>query len=177
MYVNNWSCRNYLLTPKGKLDIIVQRLATKPETPNSSHCFCERLRKLYFARFYSFGSQCCISKKTYEFCDLNEKDLEEDFVHGSGPGGQAVNKSSNCVVLKHRPSGVVVKCHETRSLHINRMRARERLKVKLDFKLHGADSFLAKQKEESSRSRQEKKRSSRSRLELKKAFKEREHLD
>lgn len=40
---------------------------------------------------------------------LNEDDLEEQFVRGSGPGGQATNKTSNCVVLKHIPSGVVVK--------------------------------------------------------------------
>ena len=36
---------------------------------------------------------------------LNENDLEEQFVRGSGPGGQAVNKAMNCVVLKHIPSG------------------------------------------------------------------------
>lgn len=40
---------------------------------------------------------------------LNEDDLEEQFVRGSGPGGQATNKTSNCVVLKHIPSGIVVK--------------------------------------------------------------------
>lgn len=40
---------------------------------------------------------------------LNEEDLEEQFVRGSGPGGQATNKTSNCVVLKHIPTGVVVK--------------------------------------------------------------------
>lgn len=36
---------------------------------------------------------------------LNEDDLKEQFVRGSGPGGQAVNKAMNCVVLKHVPSG------------------------------------------------------------------------
>lgn len=40
---------------------------------------------------------------------LNEDELEEQFVRGSGPGGQATNKTSNCVVLKHTPSGIVVK--------------------------------------------------------------------
>ena len=40
---------------------------------------------------------------------LDEKDLEEQFVRGSGPGGQATNKTSNCVVLKHIPTGLVVK--------------------------------------------------------------------
>lgn len=40
---------------------------------------------------------------------LNESELEEQFVKGHGPGGQATNKTSNCVVLKHVPSGIVVK--------------------------------------------------------------------
>uniref|UniRef100_U6CQK4 Chromosome 12 open reading frame 65 n=1 Tax=Neovison vison TaxID=452646 RepID=U6CQK4_NEOVI len=40
---------------------------------------------------------------------LEERDLEEQFVKGHGPGGQATNKTSNCVVLRHVPSGIVVK--------------------------------------------------------------------
>jgi len=36
---------------------------------------------------------------------LNETDLEEQFVNGSGPGGQKLNKTHNCVVLKHKPTG------------------------------------------------------------------------
>lgn len=43
---------------------------------------------------------------------LDESDLEEQFVKGHGPGGQATNKTSNCVVLKHVPSGLVVKVEE-----------------------------------------------------------------
>lgn len=42
---------------------------------------------------------------------LNEDDLEEQFVRGTGPGGQATNKTSNCVVLRHIPTGIVVKVH------------------------------------------------------------------
>lgn len=45
---------------------------------------------------------------------LDESDLEEQFVKGHGPGGQATNKTSNCVVLKHVPSGIVVKVEEAR---------------------------------------------------------------
>lgn len=44
---------------------------------------------------------------------LNEDELEEQFVRGSGPGGQATNKTSNCVVLRHAPSGIVVKVNVT----------------------------------------------------------------
>lgn len=40
---------------------------------------------------------------------VHEEDLDEQFVRGSGPGGQATNKTSNCVVLRHIPTGIVVK--------------------------------------------------------------------
>lgn len=48
-------------------------------------------------------------KRLIDLPVLNEDDLAEQFVRGSGPGGQATNKTSNCVVLKHIPSGIVVK--------------------------------------------------------------------
>ena len=50
-----------------------------------------------------------VSKKNYTFSELKEEELEETFVRGSGPGGQSVNQTANCVVLKHKPSGIVVK--------------------------------------------------------------------
>lgn len=40
---------------------------------------------------------------------LVEAELEEQFVRGSGPGGQSVNKTANCVVLTHLPTGIVLK--------------------------------------------------------------------
>lgn len=40
---------------------------------------------------------------------LSEDDLEEKFVKGFGKGGQKVNKSSNCVELRHIPTGITVK--------------------------------------------------------------------
>lgn len=39
---------------------------------------------------------------------LKEEDLEEQFIKGHGPGGSNVNKRSNCVLLKHIPSGVYI---------------------------------------------------------------------
>lgn len=71
---------------------------------------------------------------------LIDTDLEERFVRGSGPGGQSVNKTSNCVVLKHLPSAIVIKCHETRSLDQNRKIAREHLTTKLDNLINKEDS-------------------------------------
>ncbi|KAF7295061.1 C-CAP/cofactor C-like domain-containing protein [Mycena indigotica] len=80
--------------------------------------------------------------------ELREEDLEESFVRGrfsqlvktpffilsvigSGPGGQSVNKTQNNVQLLHRPTGIRVTCHETRSLAINRRKARQLLLEKV----------------------------------------------
>lgn len=71
---------------------------------------------------------------------LDESDLEEKFVSGSGPGGQCVNKSVNCCQLKHKPTGLYVKVHHTRSLESNRKIARELLIRKLDNLLNGENS-------------------------------------
>ena len=73
-----------------------------------------------------------------------ESELEEKFVRGFGKGGQKVNKTSNCVELKHLPTGITVKCHQTRYLERNRTLAREILKEKLDYHYNGKDSKIAK---------------------------------
>lgn len=48
-------------------------------------------------------------RNSLNLLELSEAELEEQFVRGDGPGGQATNKTNNCVVLKHIPSGIVVK--------------------------------------------------------------------
>lgn len=62
---------------------------------------------------------------------LLEQDLQESFVRGSGPGGQATNKTSNACQLLHLPSGLRVTCHETRSRETNRKLARRILRDKV----------------------------------------------
>lgn len=37
---------------------------------------------------------------------IREEDLVEKFVRGSGRGGQKINKTSSCVYLLHRPTGI-----------------------------------------------------------------------
>lgn len=71
-------------------------------------------------------------KERMEALGVTEQDLEERFVHSSGAGGQHVNKSSSCVYLKHRPTGVEVKCMEGRSQSLNRFLARRLLLEKLE---------------------------------------------
>ena len=55
---------------------------------------------------------------------VNEGDLLERFIRGSGPGGQKINKTSSCVQIKHLVSGIEVKCQKSRSLMANRITAR-----------------------------------------------------
>ncbi len=56
-----------------------------------------------------------------------EEDLEESFILGGGPGGQKTNKTSSVVRLSHEPSGLMVRCGETRSRETNRWLARRSL--------------------------------------------------
>ena len=76
--------------------------------------------------------------------DLNEDDLIETFVRGSGAGGQKVNKTSNKVLLIHEPSQIRVECQDTRSLQQNRKIARKRMQLKLDEYLNGSQSKTQK---------------------------------
>lgn len=62
-----------------------------------------------------------------ERLQVRESDLVEKFVHGSGPGGQKINKTASCVYLRHAPTGIEVHCQEGRSRERNREIARERL--------------------------------------------------
>ena len=54
---------------------------------------------------------------------IRESDIEESFVRSGGHGGQNVNKTSTCVMLLHRPTGVQVKCQATRQQAQNRVLA------------------------------------------------------
>jgi protein subunit release factor B len=58
---------------------------------------------------------------------VTEDSLIEKFVRGSGSGGQKINKTSNCVFLKHLPTGVAIKCQLDRSRELNRFLARREL--------------------------------------------------
>ncbi|XP_056148372.1 mitochondrial translation release factor in rescue [Lampris incognitus] len=111
-------------------------------------------------------------KDSVDLLVLNEDELDEQFVRGSGPGGQATNKTSNCVVLKHIPTGIVVKCHQTRSVEINRKRARDIMREKLDVEMKGEHSELLKMKQESIHRKKEKRRKANENLEKKRLFKE-----
>lgn len=64
--------------------------------------------------------------------EVLEEDLTEKFVRGSGKGGQKVNKTSSCVQLLHKPSGLEVKCQQSRLQGANRYFARRDLCDKIE---------------------------------------------
>jgi len=95
---------------------------------------------------------------------IHEQDIEEQFVRSSGAGGQKVNKTSSCVVLHHRPTGVQVKCQRERSQALNRFLARRLLLDKIESKLKSVQT--ARDQEIARIRRQKRKRSRRAKLKL-----------
>jgi protein subunit release factor B len=90
--------------------------------------------------------------------NVREADIEESFVRSGGHGGQNVNKTSTCVMLLHRPTGLQVKCQETRQQGLNRFIARRLLLDKIEQKQKG---FVATQRVEIEKIRRQKRKRSR----------------
>lgn len=63
---------------------------------------------------------------------VREEDFEESFVRSSGNGGQYVNKTSSCVQLKHKATGIQVTCMRERSQSVNRFIARRELLERIE---------------------------------------------
>jgi protein subunit release factor B len=74
-------------------------------------------------------------KKKMDQLNIHEKDLIEKFILGSGRGGQKIQKTHNCVYLKHIPTGIEIKCQKERSRELNRYIARRELCSKIEEKL------------------------------------------
>ena len=89
---------------------------------------------------------------------IREEDLTENFIRGSGSGGQKINKTSSCVQLRHAPSGIEIKCQSSRLQSSNRFFARRDLCDKLEELKLGAQS---RRKQEQEKIRRQKRRRSR----------------
>lgn len=87
---------------------------------------------------------------------LREETLEEQFIHGSGAGGQKINKTSVVVVIKHPPSGLVIRCMQTRSQSMNRYFARRMLVEKLEEQIFKEKSETQKKIEKIRRQKRKK---------------------
>lgn len=90
---------------------------------------------------------------------VKEADLTERFIRSSGRGGQNVNKVATCVYLKHRPTGIEVKCGRERVQVLNRFIARNILVGKIEKMVLGKASEERKRIEKIRR--QKRKRSKR----------------
>ena len=71
-------------------------------------------------------------------------DITEQFVRGSGKGGQKINKTSSCVLLRHIPTGIEVRCQKHREQSKNRLSAYKLLILKIEDQIKGAESTRAK---------------------------------
>src|SRR5665213_2732810 len=89
---------------------------------------------------------------------VSEAEIEESFVRSGGHGGQNVNKTSTCVMLVHSPTGLQVKCQETRQQGLNRFIARRLLLDKIEEKRTG---FVAAKRSEIEKIRRQKRKRSR----------------
>jgi len=89
---------------------------------------------------------------------VRDADLTEHFVRAQGKGGQNVNKVATCVVLRHGPSGIIVKCQRERSQALNRFLARRELLDRLEARERGV---VAAAEAERARIRRQKRRRSR----------------
>ena len=73
---------------------------------------------------------------------IKPQDIEEKFMASGCKGGQKANKSATAVYLKHLPTGIEVKCRETRERELNRFLARRTLAYKIEERLTGTSERM-----------------------------------
>ena len=74
-----------------------------------------------------------IDRKDLAFVKIkvDPNDVEKDYIRGTGNGGQKKNKTSSCVVLRHTPTGIIVRCEDQRNRTQNEIVAWDRLQQRL----------------------------------------------
>eukprot|EP00918_Siedleckia_nematoides_P050221 GHVU01109915.1.p1 GENE.GHVU01109915.1~~GHVU01109915.1.p1 ORF type:complete len:334 (+),score=48.41 GHVU01109915.1:319-1320(+) len=107
----------------------LRQAGTSPQGSSASSASADGLRRL--RDLLSGGWKGLSKNSVVPHLSLDDGDVDEKFVKGSGKGGQKINKVRNRVVLVHRPTGIAARCQASRSLHSNRTLAREILAAKL----------------------------------------------
>ncbi len=91
-------------------------------------------------------------------------DVEEKFIRGGGPGGQKINKTSSTVWLRHRPTGIEVRCQAERSQSSNRELAWRDLCDKLEARARSARDAAQQEREKGRRQTRQKSRGQKVRM-------------
>ncbi len=91
-------------------------------------------------------------------------DVDERFVRGTGPGGQKINKTASTVWLRHRPTGIEVRCQRERSQVANRELAWLELCAKLAARAQAARAEAVDARETERRRKRQKSRAQKARM-------------
>ncbi|MBL9215824.1 MAG: peptide chain release factor-like protein [Opitutaceae bacterium] len=95
---------------------------------------------------------------------VRPEDIDERFVRGAGAGGQKINKTSSTVWLRHRPSGLEVRCQRERSQSVNRLLAWHELAGKLEGRRREAANQAQAERELRRRQSRQKSRGQKARM-------------
>lgn len=95
---------------------------------------------------------------------VKPEEIEERFVRGAGAGGQKINKTSSTVWLRHRPTGIEVRCQRERSQTTNRLLAWQELAEKLAWRRAEAANAARAERELTRRQTRQKSRGQKARM-------------
>ena len=103
-----------------------------------AYAYLSRFAGMHFFRGTPNGLVYLYVYPKYEIPQFRLEDVEIDYFHSDGAGGQNVNKVETGIRAKHIPSGVIVVCKDERSQLMNKERALKRLQEQVT-------SFYAKE--------------------------------